>query len=250
MPEVNQLQHPADLQYDSTENVEKSIFKDIFNFNIKPYFEVGWRQKYRDRDEIEKLVTTSWNNDVIKFDLIIAEIKLADASIDEKDKRAKCVIKVLENTNLAHLENKELDENSELCFDVYKSLFAKDMAFMSDNGYHLFRTLLNLDVACLNKVKKFRSKLNKKFGAIRNSKGYYLNAERKLEFVLRYFIKKNDIPENFKFKIKLCADGTNLNKKHLSLFNVAFTIINEGKKAKTSWGNYILGKFKKNVNVF
>ena len=38
-------------------------------------------------------------------------------------------------------------------------------------------------MACLNKVKRFRAELNQKYGAIRNTKGNYLNADRKLEIV-------------------------------------------------------------------
>ena len=48
------------------------------------------------------------------------------------------------------------------------------------------------------------------------------------------------VDEN-EFILKLSCDGTQINKKGLSLLNFTFTVINSAKNCKTVRGNFILG---------
>jgi hypothetical protein len=72
--------------------------------------------------------------------------------------------------------------------------------------------------------------------------GVYLDPLEKIRFVIKKYIEKNDIIENEPLILKLGGDGTNITKANLKLLNFTFTCINEKNVAKTSKGNYILGK--------
>jgi hypothetical protein len=204
-----------------------------------PYFDTEPRTQQNSKIEIEKL-TQTWNFDLIRWNLKLAQVNIVEATeIINTTTKTDCIVKIIDKINIIPVPE-NYDEKT------YRSLFTKDMAELSDIQYKLVIKLNSLydNMSTFNKVLELRKHIDSLFNIQENKfeKGFYLKPLSKLTFVLRFFIKKFSIKENYKFDIKLAADGTKLNKKSTSLFNTTFTILNEKDKCRTSWGNYILGK--------
>jgi len=110
-----------------------------------------------------------------------------------------------------------------------------------------------LPIPSINRIKKARQTIDKKFKIFNNQMGVYLSMKAKLLFRLQIFFNKEygkinnlndkDIFNDYKIHIKICADGTNIGR-NLKLLNLTFTILNEGDAAKQATGNYTIGIFE------
>ena len=127
--------------------------------------------------------------------------------------------------------------------DISKCLYHKDLCSLSDKAYNNFRNGLNIDIAPLKQVKKYRKNLDSKFDIKKLSTGYYVDPIFLIEKQVEHIILNNFIKENEKILIKLSADGTNI-CRNVKLINVVFNIINEDIKASTATGCYRIGIFE------
>ena len=124
---------------------------------------------------------------------------------------------------------------------------AMDLIGLSYKKFNTFKKVTELSQIPDRIVKTNRDKLDSKFEFKKNNYGYYMNPKEKIEFVLqqtiRMLIAQSDAELNDEIVIKLCADGTQLTKTHLSVVNLAFSIISPlTKNVMSPFGTFILGK--------
>jgi len=201
---------------------------DKTKMNILPLFETQKSQSARNKRKINNLIS-DFNKEIRKYKAF-----LTTAQIEELNEFGiqKCDIKYSRGCLTKTIEDL-----------IYQSLYAKDECNISDFHYNLFKKILELPIASLYQVIKFRRQLDAKFALNKNPYGFYLDPLKKIIFVLKYYIPNNQIQPGELIKIKLVGDGVNVTKKHTNLFNFAFTIIGEVKRNKSCRGNYILGNY-------
>ena len=129
--------------------------------------------------------------------------------------------------------------------EVHSSLYIKDKFSISNDAYHEISMLSNLP--SLTEVRKLTQLMNSKFPI---SSPPNIGAQTSLRARLLYRIeclinrnKKDHISTPQIIRIKLTADGTRI-VRSLDIVNIAFTIIDEGCRAKSVLGNYSLAILK------
>ena len=129
--------------------------------------------------------------------------------------------------------------------DIKKFLYYKDKYALSDNITQALRNEFNLNVPSLYSIKEFRNKLNndlkERIAEFDDGIGFFINPEQKLKMVLKYTINKDSSKfQNKKIMIKFSGDGTVL-CRGVKLMIFVLSIINEGIKATTVAGTYLIG---------
>ena len=153
----------------------------------------------------------------------------------EKDEFNECFLGPTDSTVE---QNQQLD-------NVDFLLYIKDKFHVSDRAWH--------EISQISKEVSTKYTLKQRIKALNNqwtikvtpgeTEGVQISfKECLLEQVERLFIEKEIAPSDV-LKIKLSGDGTRVGKR-LQLLNVTYSIINEGKKASTKKGNYMLAIVK------
>lgn len=198
---------------------------------------------------------------------------LADCSRQQKHNRKKDMIKEVntrlsvcktEGYNLRCLEIQSTDTGSYEVIDlsmqsvsdksnkddnnnVHSSLYIKDKFGVSNEAYHELSMLS--DLPSISKIKKLSKSLNSQFGISvtpNNIIGVQQSVKARIFQRLTVLVNKNikegiDTPSTI--RIKLTGDGTQIGRG-LNVVNIAFTIIDEGKKARSVFGNYSVAILK------
>ena len=92
------------------------------------------------------------------------------------------------------------------------------------------------------KLKSERRVYDQMVNILENSKGVYLSIEKKLKLLIPKIKKNFTEQESHILHIKYSADGAQIIRQK-SILNLTFTVLNEGKLAETSEGNYTIGIF-------
>lgn len=123
----------------------------------------------------------------------------------------------------------------------FVSLINKDSANLSEKQYEKISKVTNLP--SLYYLNKFKKDMDNTFKINENSLGFFNDAIEKISNVIKNIIKTSQIQNFEEIKIKIGMDGIQLTKTNRQILNVTFTVINENKRATTSKGNYLIGKF-------
>ena len=130
---------------------------------------------------------------------------------------------------------------------VLKTLGIVDATYISDRKYKTLRKELGLgdSLPTLYQLKLMKSTFKDFFELEKNNFGYFLKYPlKKVEFVLnKIFNEKPYLKETDTIVLKLCGDGKSITRSNIEINNIAFTVINDKDRCKTSVGNYILGKY-------
>ena len=148
----------------------------------------------------------------------------------------------------ADLFGKDYDQEEENDFDrVNMILFIKDSYNVSGNAYHGFARLTK-EMPRHYQLKKQISDLNSlwKISPTPDGSGVQQSLEERLRDRLTHLIRNTPDDAAFKLKkkvrVKVSGDGTFVGKR-LQVVNFTFTILDEGKRAHSSDGNYCLAIF-------
>ena len=197
----------------------------------KNFFECSRRNQYKQKalilkkaEELSEFCET--------FGLKISEITLAPKNEDPfTSKSTKLSIKTHDMPP------------ERLTFDYMK---AKDITNMSNHHYRLQRSEL-LDVQKMpgiKKILKLQYELNDFFEINNNNFGFYCSPEQKIKFVCeKFLIKKPSYSSSF-FRIKLSIDSTSISKKHATLLNVSFNLMDDHESCSSVNGTFVLGSFE------
>lgn len=115
----------------------------------------------------------------------------------------------------------------------------RDRCDIPERKYKLIRETLKNKIPSLNATNGLKNELNETFEVQKNSHGYYFNPVQKIKYVLTNLIEKGYIEGN-KIIIKLAGDGTQLNKKHMKIFNLTFSVMNN---PDIAYQNFFLGNY-------
>ena len=127
---------------------------------------------------------------------------------------------------------------------IHSTLYVKDKHSIADAGYHELSMLS--DLPYITQIKKLRHELNSHYD-IRKVPGDIIGVQQSL--TARLIPRLTSIVENATdkvhscFRVKLTGDGTQIDRG-LTVVNVAFTILEEGNKARSASGNHSIGIFK------
>ena len=149
----------------------------------------------------------------------------------------------------ADLFGEDYDKEEEDDFDrVNMILFIKDSYNVSGNAYHEFARLTK-EMPRHYRLKKRISELNSlwKISPTPDGSGVQQSLEDRLRDRLTHLISNTPDDAAFKIKkkvrVKVSGDGTFVGKR-LHVVNLTFTILDEGKRAHSSDGNYCLAIFR------
>ena len=89
-----------------------------------------------------------------------------------------------------------------------------------------------------------KKELNSLIEISSNEKGSFCSVKTKLELIIKNLLDHNQLSlPNSKIMIKLSGDGTIIYRGNKTLV-ISFSILNEGKKATTATGTYVIGNFE------
>ena len=209
------------------------------------YFNLGWDQRKVIKDMIINQIKANkqLNQLLIDHKICINAIEILKSDADATNENEQLEINFIEKTKSElKLENQNFFQN--VCM-------AKDMCYLSDEHYSLFRllTLLQLKLPSIYHVRKAREELNKSLPTIyKNEHGYYFNAEEKIKWILDKKINALKCQNN---TVKICirGDKTDVGRNE-SFFNSCFTLPDEGNAAKTAYGQYTLGVYEVQIDDY
>ena len=128
---------------------------------------------------------------------------------------------------------------------------AKDMANISEKKYEILRKYFSwLQIPSLSAIRPVQNIINNLYTIHQNEKGVFVEPLQKIKFVCKKYIEKQNFTNLKTFKIKLNTDGTSLTKSNVNLLNFSFTLLNEVEKAKSVFGQYILGMINLILIIF
>lgn len=150
-----------------------------------------------------------------------------------------CERNLTENFNMC-IQQQFLESN-----DIKKFLYYKDRYDLSDKITQALRNKFNLEVPSLYSIKDFRNKLNNslkdRIDEFEDGVGYFINPEQKINMLLKFIINKDASKfQNKNIIIKFSGDGTILSRG-VKLMIFVISVINEGIKATTVAGTYLIG---------
>ena len=131
--------------------------------------------------------------------------------------------------------------------NVSSTLYVKDKFSVSNEAYHELSVLSNLPT--LSEVRRLANSLNSTFtitNCPNNTIGVQTSLRARILYRLQCFINRNakeGLATPDTIRIKLTGDGTRI-ARSLDVVNIAFTIIDEGRKAQSVLGNYSIAILK------
>lgn len=206
----------------------------------KPLGECSRQQKYNRKKEMIQQVQTS-------LSICHAEGYTPCSLEMESRDTGECEIISLESfdsqSTRGICKNKDEPTNDKM----HTSLYVKDKFSISNQAYHELSIIS--DLPNLNEVKKLTKSMNSKFhiyNCPNNIIGVQHSLRERIVQRLTCFINKSieegvDIPNTI--RIKLTGDGTKIGRAY-NVVNIAFTMIDEGKKAQSVFGNYSVAILK------
>jgi len=204
------------------------------SYERKPLADVSRQQQYNRKMEMVSTVQSSLTSCKLKdFEPCLLEMK-------EKNSGERMIIDVRKGTFTPKLEH------SKPC-NAHSSLYVKDKYAVSNEAYHHLSMLSNLPSSHV--VKKLSTSLNLEFSIQRcpnGVTGVQQSIKMRLLQRLTKFVcnaKQEGMCVPTTLKIKLTGDGTRIARGY-NIVNVAFTILNEGKKAYSVLGNYTIAILK------
>lgn len=198
----------------------------------QPFFNVEIQQKNINCKDIHEIMTKVDEFLRNNFVLCLKNSTIIDAR--NVDPNFKFEMTIVDPNQL------DLKENTNI--NKYNTQLIKDATYLSDHNYQKWRKFNPGIGPSLRQLKYARTFFGNYFKIYHNKYGYYYSPYQKIKFVAEMIIKNQNYKPFTRINIKICGDATNLTRSKLKLLNLSFTILNEGKKAKTSKGNYILGK--------
>jgi hypothetical protein len=209
-----------------TEELEKVIkkLKPVKYRKRQPYEKQSTKQKTKFMKQLNHVFVEEAQNLCNAADLKIADVEMQEIYTNE------------ENQNIIDAFLEKQKENH-----VLKCVYWKDKKLVSDKTYQSAISFAEYDLAPLNQVRDEKKKLNAELEVFENRLGVYVSVREKVQKILAKVISKCKIKRN-KIHIKFAGDGTNT-ARHQSLLAMSFSILNEGKKARTASGTYIVGLF-------
>jgi len=134
---------------------------------------------------------------------------------------------------------------------VYKWMCLRDLVNISCKKYEFLRKFLKKNyietLPCLDGIRAQQINLDNSYVLYQNDQGFFLCPKQKIQFVCEKFLERNDdfVKSGSKIiKIRLCADGVQISKKHLQCLNFAFTILSDERNCKSVFHTYVLGNKK------
>jgi hypothetical protein len=209
----------------------------ILNGVRKNFFDCQKYQRFENINTIKRLIDES---DLKKFcnniGLKVSAVKLTPNDEDIRDHPTK--VKIMQY----NVREEEM---------IHKWMVAKDVTNMSFRKYRLLRTILNgiysEKIPGWKKIFVKQNEINDFFKLEEpNQNGFYYDPSKKFTHVCEKFLSRSEEFRNSGercFKIKLSADSMNLSKKHLTLLNFTFNLLNDTKNAMSVFGTFILGNF-------
>jgi hypothetical protein len=208
--------------------------KQIFARRKKDYYDCSISTKRLLRGKINFLIAQSdLKRFIEKIGLRIQEIKFGPNDAFQRQ-------------NLHKLTILPMNVNEDM--KVYSWMAVKELTNMSERKYILIRKFLLKNciekIPSLERLSTLSRSIDNSFIIYPNDYGFFLDPSQKIKFVCEKFLERNEDFSNRKFKIRFCADGVTINKKHLQCLNLAFTLLDDEKNCKNVNHTYILGKLK------
>ena len=189
----------------------------------KNFFKMSSIQKRRYKNQI--LINLSHTQEICKNSGLKLSSLVLTPTFDDNEK-TKIIVKTESQENL-------LD----------KAVLCKDIKNISDDCYQSLISFLGQDLPSLNQIKVRQKEIDLRVKIERNNKGLFVCLESKLREVLLNNISKMQIIDQ---TIHVCyhGDSTVIYRDNTKLLVITFSIINEGVKATTAYGTYMIGCFE------
>ena len=205
----------------------------------KNYFDGGKNQQFRNREILRRKLDDAQNfADQIGLEMTV--------NVNRKTTRSptRRPVDIIVNNRLTG------DDVIAVRKKIIKCLIFKEKGGLSDKKYIMAKA--NLDFVKMpgkNKLLSFQEKINELIELrAKNAYGVYVNASQKITTACKLFLRQERKTDpNFNvnnFTIKISCDGTIVTRANVNILNLSFTIINDKKRCKTAFGNFILGMFK------
>lgn len=228
----------------------------VYNKNLKKdYFEKSRAQQFRDKRWIKEQIG------LLAGQLGLKAVRLELVGENDEN-QSQCEIIVTNTRNSPKQQNSKKDFHQKL-----KILMAKDLGFLSDKSYHVFKNLSQLNdiLPSLSALKDIRKRINALLQINRNSlgwfifiyflllflsilnyfliyrKGFYVSVREKIIMATKRFLDDRNTIENDTLIVKYGGDSTNITGSRKKILNFTFTLINDEKNAKSVAGNFIIG---------
>jgi len=166
-----------------------------------------------------------------KYNMHVSNIRISSGSPD-------C------NTKISITKKSSYQERLE------RSSRSKDICFISDNAYSLFREINELhdELASIHNIRVYRTDLSENIPELKSNKhGYFYDAIEKIKWHLLPLDKSGPIFKNN--TIKICLRGDKTLAKNKSLFNFCFCLP-DGPASKMASGQYTLGVYEIRVDNY
>jgi hypothetical protein len=199
----------------------------------------GGTQRYLNRCTIKRLLIPAMdycNSIGLKIEsLNIKEAENDNVNIDN----IELVINELNNAQAT-------DQTNDKKIKAFKALIGKDYGNFSDKSYRNFRKCADFVILpTIDEVIEVRHEIDDKLYQIHENEiqnGFYNDPMEKIKKVCSIFVRdQNGSIRNDTIVLKLGGDGTSLTKSNTKILNLAFTVINDYKTAKSVKGNYCIG---------
>jgi hypothetical protein len=209
--------------YEKLTNLKKKLKPKIYKKRL-PYQQQCTKQKKKFMNELKNVINENAEVLCNSAGLAINRVKLTEKNHNEMNDEIINMFVVKQNKDR-----------------INKSIYWKDKNLVSDETYQSAISFLGIRAPPLEHVRREKKKVNSEIKVFENRLGVYVSVREKVQKVLEKVISKCKIKRN-KIRIKFAGDGTNT-ARHQSLLAMSFCILNEGKKARTASGTYIVGLF-------
>ena len=118
----------------------------------------------------------------------------------------------------------------------------KDKTNLSERNYLKWKNVLT-GFPSLYSMRKRNRTLNDILNIQNNSFGFFVDVRHKITFLMKQYFKKNpEISLPPTIKIKIAADGLQINKKGKQILMICFSFIDPSISPTSTHGHFILGK--------
>ena len=207
--------------------------------NLKSFTDYSLRSQYRIKKKLEAECRSALEFTGL-YDFVPSSVELFNPETQQYE--SLCLLDTDELKTIVpaeeNMEHQKMD-------NVYLMLYVKEKFNISNMAWHEI-AYNSRDLPSSYSLKKRVSALNEKwdiFPTPGGTEGVQIQFEKSLKEQALRLMGEGQIEIGQKLKVKLSGDGTRIGKR-LQLLNVTYCIINEGYRAATEKGNYILAIIK------
>jgi hypothetical protein len=200
----------------------------------------GGTQRYLDRCNIKGLLRPVYEY-CISIGLKLEKVVISEAENNQIN-LANVLLEINESRNI--ITEQPFDKK----IKAFKALIGKDEGNLSDKAYKSFRKNTDfITLPTIDEIVDVRHEIDDKLYTIHENtvkNGIYNEPLDKIKKICTRFVRdQNSQIHNDTFVLKLGGDGTSLTKSNTKILNLAFTVINDYKNAKSVKGNYCIGRY-------